>query len=82
MHEINFKNMEKKDVLNKGFGSFITGFVLSKAILEDYAKVMATLTEASEEEITTRVRTRADELFKVFKDELNQAVEEIKPEAP
>lgn len=67
--------METKDLLSKSFGQFITGYTLSKAILEDYAKVIAKLEGTTEEEITNRVRKRSEELFKQYKEEIQMHID-------
>ncbi len=58
---------EKTDILTKAFSRFLTGFTLSKAILEDYAKVIAKLENVQEQEVIDRVRKRADEIFEEVK---------------
>ena len=58
---------EKMDVLTQAFSRFLTGFCLSKAILEDYAKVVAKLENVPEQEITNRVKKRCDEIFEEVK---------------
>lgn len=58
---------EKIDVITKAFSRYLTGFTLSKAILEDYAKVVAKLENVPEQEVTDRVRKRADEIFEEIK---------------
>ena len=39
---------EKNDIINESFSRFLTGFCLSKAILEDYARVVAKLENVQE----------------------------------
>lgn len=60
---------EKKDILTKAFSRFITGFSLSKAILEDYAKVVAKLENVPEQEIKDRINKRSNEIFEEVKAE-------------
>lgn len=60
---------EKDDILVKAFSRFLTGFCLSKAILEDYAKVIAKLENVPEQEIIDRVKKRNDEIFEEVKAE-------------
>jgi hypothetical protein len=59
--------MEKQDVLVQAFGRFLTGFTLSKAILEDYAKVIAKIEGVSEQEVIDRVQKRNNEIFEEIK---------------
>lgn len=54
---------EKTDIIGQAFGRFLTGFALSKAILEDYARVIAKLENVPEQEVIDRVRKRTDEIF-------------------
>ena len=59
--------MEKQDVLVQAFSRFLTGFTLSKAILEDYAKVVAKIEGVSEQEVIDRVQKRNKEIFEEIK---------------
>ena len=54
---------EKMDVITKAFTRFLTGFSLSKAMLEDYARVVAKLENIPENEIIDRVEKRSNEIF-------------------
>jgi hypothetical protein len=56
--------MEKVSALDEVVRHSMTGFALGKAILEDYAKVVAKLESISEEEVKARVRKRTDEIFR------------------
>jgi hypothetical protein len=58
---------EKKDIIAESFGRFLTGFTLSKAILEDYARVIAKLENVSEQDVIDRVRKRSNEIFEEIK---------------
>lgn len=58
---------DKMDVVTKAFSRFLTGFSLSKAMLEDYARVVAKLENVPEQEIIDRVRKRSDEIFEEVK---------------
>jgi hypothetical protein len=55
---------EKMDVLAATFSRYLTGFALSKALLEDYVKVVAKLENVPEAEVKDRVWKRTDEIFK------------------
>ena len=55
---------EKMDVVAQAFNRFLTGFCLSKAILEDYARVVAKLENVPEQEVIGRVRKRTDEFLR------------------
>ena len=58
---------EKMDIIAKSFSRFLTGFCLSEALLEDYAKVTARLENVSEQEVIDRVKKRSDEIFEEVK---------------
>ena len=58
---------EKMDVVTKAFSRFLTGFCLSKAMHEDYARVVAKLENVPEQEVIDRVRKRSDEIFEEVK---------------
>jgi len=47
------------DELTKHFSRFRSGFVLSKAILEDYCEVVAKIEGKTPEEIKERINTKA-----------------------
>ena len=68
--------MEKLDVLTETVRHSLTGYALSKAILEDYAKVIARLENLLEEEVKDRVKNRADEIFKETVEKLRKQPEE------
>ncbi|HVX49865.1 MAG TPA: hypothetical protein VHB48_06900 [Chitinophagaceae bacterium] len=55
---------EKMDVITAAFSRYLTGFALSKALLEDYVKVVAKLENVPEAEVKDRVWKRTDEIFK------------------
>lgn len=69
---------ETNEILSKAFSRHMTGFTLSKAILEDYARVVAKLENVSEQEIKDRVRKRNDELFEEIKTEQREETEASK----
>jgi hypothetical protein len=58
---------EKQDIIAESFSRFLTGFSLSKAILEDYARVVAKLENVAEQEVIDRVRKRNEEIFEEIK---------------
>jgi Tat protein secretion system quality control protein TatD with DNase activity len=58
---------ETMDVVAKAFSRFLTGFSLSKAMLEDYAKVVAKLENVPEQEVIDRIKKRSDEIFEEVK---------------
>lgn len=60
------------DILSKIFGRFLSGYSLSKAILEDYAKVIAKLENVTEQEIINRVQKRNSEIFEQVKAEIQK----------
>lgn len=51
--------MEPMDQLMTHFSRFRTGFVLSKAILEDYCEVVARIEGKTPEEIKERINAKA-----------------------
>ncbi|MBS1942317.1 MAG: hypothetical protein JST38_15710 [Bacteroidetes bacterium] len=51
--------MEQRDELMKHLDRFRTGFVLSKAILEDYCEVVARIENKTAAEINDRVTQQA-----------------------
>lgn len=69
---------DTNDILSKAFSRHLTGFTLSKAILEDYARVVAKLESVPEQEIKDRVRKRSDELFEEIKAEQIEETEAAK----
>jgi len=50
----------------------MTGFCRSKAILEDYSRVVAKLEGISEEVVKDRIEKRTNELFEEIKKEAEQ----------
>ncbi|HMI79419.1 MAG TPA: hypothetical protein VK484_11540 [Ferruginibacter sp.] len=69
--------MEKEDIISQAFSRYLTGFCLSKAILEDYAKVIGKLGDIPEQEIKDRIWKRTDEIFKeVMEKQMQQASEQ------
>lgn len=69
---------EKMDVVTQAFSRFLTGFSLSKAMLEDYAKVVAKLENIPEQDVLDRIRKRSDEIFEEVKAKQIQQTEELK----
>jgi hypothetical protein len=67
---------DKMDVITKSFSRFLTGFSLSKAMLEDYARVIAKLENVPEQEVIDRVRKRSDEIFEEVKAQQIKETEE------
>lgn len=57
--------------LSKTFSKYMTGYCLSKAILEDYSKVVAKIEGSTEQEVRERIEKRAREIW-----------DENKPEKP
>ena len=57
--------------LSKTFSKYMTGYCLSKAILEDYSKVVAKIEGGTEQEVRERIEKRAREIW-----------DENKPEKP
>lgn len=70
--------MEKMDVIGEAFSRYLTGFALSKAILEDYTKVVAKLEGVGEEEVKNRVWQRANEIYKDTVEKQRSQIEETK----
>lgn len=68
---------DKMDVIGQAFSRYLTGFSLSKAILEDYARVVAKLENIPEQEITDRIRKRSNEIFEEVKAKQIQQTEEL-----
>jgi len=60
---------EANDILAKTFSRYLRGYALSKAIFEDYVKVVAELLQKPEDEIRSRIETRTKEIF-------NEVIEE------
>ena len=54
---------EKMDIVAQAFSRYLTGFALSKALLEDYAKVVAKLENVPEQEVKDRIWKRTNEIF-------------------
>ena len=67
---------EKIDVLAEAFSRYLTGFALSKAILEDYVKVVAKLESLPEQEVKDRVWKRCNEIFEEVKEKQNKQTQE------
>ncbi len=61
-----------QDHLAKQFSRYLTGFCRSKAMLEDYARVIAKLEGTSEELVKSRIEKRTNELFDEIKKESDQ----------
>jgi hypothetical protein len=68
---------ETKDVLAEIIGRYLTGFALSKAILEDYARVIAKLENVPELEVKDRVWKRCNEIFEEVKEKQRKQSEEV-----
>lgn len=67
---------EKTDILAEVFSRYLTGFALSKAILEDYTKVVAKLENVPEQEVKDRVWKRCNEIFEEVKEKQNRQTQE------
>ena len=67
---------ETKDVLADIVGRFLTGYALSKALLEDYARVIAKLENVPEQEVKDRVWKRCNEIFEEVKEKQKMQSEE------
>jgi len=72
--------MGKEDVLTNYMAKFLTGFAMSKAILEDYAKMASKIEGVTEKEIKERVGKRAEEIFQEAKKEAANNLEKEKAE--
>ena len=62
--------MTDHEKFSKQLSRFLTGFTLSKAILEDYARVIAKIEGTTEKEVIDRIRKRSGELIEEVKKEL------------
>jgi len=62
--------MTNDEKLSKHLAKLLTGFTLSKAILEDYAKVIAKIEGSTEQQIKDRIHKRSADLFEEAKKEL------------
>ena len=60
-------HMTDQEKISKQMSRFLTGFSLSKAILEDYSKVIAKLEGVTEQEVKDRINKRSAELFEEAK---------------
>jgi hypothetical protein len=72
---------EKTDIIADAFSKYLTGFALSKAILEDYIKVVAKLENVPEQEVKDRVWKRTDEIYQEVlakqKEQIGKASQEV-----
>lgn len=62
--------MTDQEKISKQMSRFLTGFSLSKAILEDYSKVVAKLEGVTEQEVKDRINKRSAELFEEAKKDI------------
>jgi len=62
--------MTNEEKMSKQLSRFLTGFTLSKAILEDYARVIAKIEGTTEQQIKDRIYKRSAELIEEVKKEL------------
>ncbi len=69
---------EGMKIITEAFSRYLIGFSLSKAVLEDYAKVVARLENIPEQEVIDRVKKRSDEIFEDAKAKQIQQTEELK----
>lgn len=58
---------KKQGVIGKQFSRYLTGFCLSKAILEDYSKVIAKIEGIDAQQVKDRIDKRTKELFEEIK---------------
>ena len=68
--------------LTKQVSRYLSGFCRSKAILEDYARVIAKLEGTSEEAVKERVEKRTSEIFEEIKKENEQIMKEAQSGKP
>lgn len=68
--------MEKTSSLEELVKYALSGFALSKAVIEDYAKHVAKLENVQEQEVKDRIKNRADEIFKEMVQKLAKPTEE------
>lgn len=66
---------KNKDLMTEHFSRYMTAYCMSKAILEDYSKVVAKLENIEIEEVKERVTKRTNEIFKEQKEKLNEMYE-------
>ena len=59
----NKSDMGNFDALTKQFSRYLTGWAMSKAILEDYSKVISKLENTSKEEVQQRIMKKTQEHF-------------------
>jgi uncharacterized ubiquitin-like protein YukD len=52
-----------KDVMSKSFDLYLTGWAVSKAILEDYSEVIAKIESTSPELVKDRIMKKAQVFF-------------------
>lgn len=64
--------MNPKEQLSKQISRYLSGFCRSKAILEDYARVVAKIENTTEETVRDRIEKRTVELFEEIKRESQQ----------
>lgn len=67
---------EKMDVIADALSRYLTGFALSRALLEDYTKVVAKLENIPEQEVKDRVEKRANEIYREALDKQQQQTKE------
>jgi hypothetical protein len=61
--------MDKQQEISKHFSRYLTAFCTSKAMLEDYAKVVSKLEGVNEQQVKERVEKRAKEIAEEIKQE-------------
>ncbi len=61
--------MTNEEKLSKQLSRYLTGFSLSKALLEDYSQVVAKLEGTTEQQVKDRVNKRMNEIFEEAKKE-------------
>lgn len=64
------------DVMQESFSRYLAGFSLSKAIFEDYVKVIAKFENVPEEEVKERILKRNEEIFEEAKAKIESKTQE------
>ena len=65
-----------EELLAETFNRYLSGFCISKALLEDYVKVVAKLENVPEQDVKDRVWNRSEEIYKEVKEKQIQQTEE------
>jgi len=67
----------KQDLLQEYYGRYMTGYTMSKAILEDYAEVVAKLEGTTVETVKERVEKRSQDIHAEVQTILKKMSEEL-----